>query len=150
MDIAYELWTNIREQDAIDVAASGADIVFEICACLQLAEESWIYRGENGELLCIMGKSKAEKDTVGRSIYMLGTNAINNYKKELLFREARKVIKEWVEQHGCLFNVVYCENAASKRWLTRMGAEWLPEMFKVDGKLFYQFVITKKGVAENV
>lgn len=150
IEIATELWANIREQDAVDVAASGNDIVFEICACLQLAQESWIYRGERGELLCIMGISKFDRNAVGRSIYMLGTDFINGYKKELLIKEARQVITQWVKQYGCLFNAVYSENERSIRWLKRMGAEFLSEGFTIDGKLFYQFVITERGVAHNV
>ena len=146
--IAEELIENIREQDRIDVLASGADLVFEICACLQDCETSYVYRGENGELLCIMGKSKYIPEAVGRCIYMLGTNALLDfdYQKQLLVKEAHSVIREWVNKHGVLFNAVNSTNYKSIRWLKGLGAIFVPEGVQVDDNVFYQFIITKGSV----
>lgn len=150
IDIAEELLDNIREQDAEDMVASGVDMVFEICACLQNTEQSYIYRGDRGQLLCIMGISKYIPDAAGRCIYMLGTNAINDtsYIKQLLVTEAKKVIREWVFKHGIIFNAVNVNNEKSIRWLTKLGAIWLPEDIKTEKGLFKQFIITKGSVCD--
>ena len=148
IDIAEELLDNIRPQDAEDLVAMGGDTIFEICACLQDTETSYIYRGEKGELLCIMGISGYIPSAAGRCLYMLGTNAINDmsYKKQLLVTEAKNVIRQWVFTYGLVFNAVYEKNEKSMRWLKRLGAEFLPEAVQVGDKLFYQFIITKGSV----
>ena len=143
--IAEELMNNIRKQDEDDLVASGGDVVFEICGSLQGCEENYVYRGENGELLCIMGISGYIPEAAGRCVYMLGTNAINDmsYYKQLLVTEAKNVINNWVTAYGLIFNAVNVENQKSIRWLTRLGAKWLPEEIKTDKGTFRQFVIMK-------
>lgn len=152
IDIADELINNMREQDMLDLIASGGDVVFEICGSLQGCKESYVYRGENGELLCIMGISGYIPEAAGRCVYMLGTNAINefSYYKSLLVSEARRVIGEWVKKYGIIFNAVNIENEKSQRWLTRLGAVWLPEKIKTDKGTFLQFIITEEGFKKCV
>lgn len=148
LDIVIELFENMREQDKADLVASDGDVIFEICACLQQTKESYIYRGEHGELLCIMGISGYIPEAAGRCVYMLGTETINDtsYVKQLLVTEARKVIGEWVNTYGLIFNAVNVENEKSLRWLTRLGAVWLPEEIKTAKGRFRQFIITKGSV----
>lgn len=143
--IAEELMNNIRKQDEDDLVASGGDVVFEICASIQETERTYVYRGENGELLLIMGISGYIPDAAGRCVYMLGTNALNDlsYVKQLLVTEAHKVVDEWVTMYGLIFNAVNVENEKSIRWLTRLGAKWLPEDIQTPKGLFKQFVIMK-------
>lgn len=143
--IAEELVNDIRKQDEDDLVATGGDVIFEICGSIQEADKTYVYRGEEGELLCIMGISGYIPAAAGRCVYMLGTNAINepSYIKQLLITEAKKVIKDWVNQYGLIFNAVNVENEKSIRWLTRLGAIWLPEDIKTDKGLFKQFVIMK-------
>lgn len=143
--IAEELMNNIRKQDEDDLVATGGDMVFEICGSIQGTEKTYIYRGEQGELLCIMGISGYIPAAAGRCVYMLGTNAINepSYVKQLLFTEAKKVITDWVNEYGLIFNAVNIENNKSIRWLTRLGAKWLPEEIRTGKGTFRQFVIMK-------
>ena len=147
-DVAYELINDMREQDMQDIVASGGDVVFEICASLQGCQENYIYRGENEELLAIMGISTPIPNTKGRSIWMLGTNALNDmsYYKQLLITEAKQVIAQWVKEYGLLFNAVNKNNDKSIRWLTRLGAEWNGETIEIDGNVFLKFTITERGV----
>lgn len=147
VDIADELMRNIRAQDAIDMYAAGGDGVFEICSSIQYSSETYVYRGEDGEILCVMGISKYVPEAAGRCVYMLGTNAINSmsYYKQLLITEARKVIGEWLEKYGLVFNAVNEQNEKSIRWLTRLGAVWLPEKVKTINGTFVQFVITERS-----
>lgn len=130
-----------------DIIATGGDMVFEICGSLQGCKENYIYRGENGELLCVMGISRYMPEAPGRCVYMFGTNAINDmsYQKQLLITEARKVIGKWVKKYGIIFNAVNVENEKSRRWLTRLGAVWLPEKIKTDNGTFLQFIITERS-----
>lgn len=148
VEIAKELMANMREQDKQDMVSTSFKGLFdEICSNILCVEECYIYRGEARELLCIMGKGAPGIDCVGKLIYMLGTNAINNYKRELLVTEARAVIKSWALQHGLLYNAVQVDNEAYQRWLTRLGAIWLPEPMLIEGREFKQFIITEGSVA---
>ena len=148
--LAEELLNNIREQDKMDLIATGGDVVFEICGSLQETEKSYVYRGEDGELLCIMGISRYVPDAAGRCVYMLGTNALNDisYVKQLLFTEARRVIGNWIEHYGIIFNAVNVDNKRSIAWLTRLGAIWLPEKIHTSNGIFQQFIITKGSVKD--
>lgn len=151
IDLADELLKNIRPQDRDDLIATGGDIIFEICGSLQACKENYVYRGEHGELLCIMGISGYMPDAPGRCVYMFGTNALDNfsYYKQLLVIEARNVIGKWVRKYGIVFNAVNIENEKSRRWLTRLGAVWLPEKIETVRGTFLQFIITE-GSFKNV
>lgn len=148
VDTVLELENNLRPQDRADLEAVGGDIGFNIIKSIRLSDVVHIYRGEKGELLCLLGKGPISFEAPGRSVWMLGTNAIidGGYVKDLLFKEARKVIGEWAGQHGLLHNVVYSKNVRSMVYLTRLGAVWLPEtIICADGTEWCKFYITGKG-----
>lgn len=148
VDVVFELEENLREQDRIDLKATGDDLGFMIIKSIRLSDVVYFYRGEKGELLCVLGIGRLSFESPGRNVWMLGTKAIEEggYVKDLLFREARKMIKYWADKAGLLHNVVYAKNVRSMAYLTRLGAVWLPEtLLCTDDTEWCKFYITGKG-----
>lgn len=143
-EIIEEVKANMRERDKEDLLDSCDDIDFALIASIQNSEEFYVYRDfYTDEILCIFGKTYADMGCIGRSIWLIGTKQLNNltHIKNLLFKEARAVIASWVEQHGLLYNCVHEDNLKSIRYMTMLGARWLPEMTECNGKKFYNFYI---------
>lgn len=141
--LVEELLSDIRPHDKEDLEACN-DPAFVIIGSIKTSEETRVYRGEDGKLLCLFGKGLPSWEAPGRQIWMLGTNEINKgYVKSVLFKEARRVLKEWVKQHGIVHNIVYEKNMTSVKYLSRLGAHWLPECMINDGKKFYEFYISE-------
>lgn len=139
-----EILSDIRPQDLEDLKASGNDPAFILVASIRLSDELRIYRGEDGKLLCLWGKVAPSWNAPGRQMWMIGTNELyNGYVKSVLFIEARKVLKEWIKQHGILHNVVYEGNKTSVKYLSRLGARWCPEAIINNGKRFFEFYMTE-------
>lgn len=149
-DLVYELMQNIRDQDMLDLKADDGDPEFQVMSSLRLSDEAYIYRGESGELLCVFGIGHIEGDFPGRTVWMLGTKDIEKYKRELLVKEAKAVIADWLQRFGLLYNAVHESNEKSRRWLTRLGARWMDDERVGAHKDFIPFFIAREGVIKNV
>ena len=142
VDLVHELIENMRERDKLDLQDTCEDVTWGIIASLRLSEELYVYRNDEDKALCVVGKTMADSGCVGRAIWMVGTNYLNEgYVKTILFKEARKLIAKWVKQHGLLYNCVHEDNIKSIRYMTMLGAKWLPDMNVRNGKKFYSFYI---------
>lgn len=142
-DVIYELCSDLREQDKVDLEALGHDTAFGIISSMELDEETWLYRNDKGELLAIFGLGTPNPGVPGRNIWMVGTNKLyNGYVKELLFKEAKYMIFRWLTCCGLLYNAVYEENEKSIAYMKRiLGATFVPEDLIINGKRFRQFYI---------
>lgn len=145
IDLIDELQESIREQDYADLVCTGGDACFGIIQSLAVTEEGYIYRDDQGRLLCIVGLCREFSDAVGRCIWMLGTKHImqGTYIKSLLIRESRQVVARWVSQHGLLYNCVNRDNEKSIRWLTWLGGRFLYK--QAEGKQIISFYIDGRG-----
>lgn len=142
VELISELKNNMRERDLIDLGDTCDDVDGALIASIRLSEEVYVYRNDEGKALCVVGKSMEDKGSIGRAIWMVGTNLINDgYVRPLLIKEARRLIGEWVKKHGLLYNCVHEDNVKSIRYMTMLGAKWLPEMTERNGKKFYNFYI---------
>lgn len=142
VDLILDIRDNLRERDNKDLYDIFADTDFALIASIRLSEEVYVYKNEEGRALCIVGKGMADEGCVGRAIWMVGTKFINDgYVKSILFKEAKRLIGEWLKQHGLLYNCVHEDNVQSIKYLTRLGAKWLPEATVRNGKKFYNFYI---------
>ena len=143
IDIVNELCENLREQDKIDLEALGHDTAFGIIMSMRLDEETWLYRNDKGELLCILGVGKPNPGVPGRNIWMVGTDKLyDGYVRELLFKEAQYMITKWLICYGLLYNAVYEKNTRSINYMKRvLGAVFIPEDIVNGDKVFKQFYI---------
>lgn len=136
---------SIRAHDREDLEATGIDPVLLVASCLEASAETLVYRDDEGKLLALLGKGEASIEAPGRSVWMLGTEGLyKGYVRSLLMQESKRVIGEWLSAHGLLHNAVYEKNAVSIRYLTWLGARWLPEPLYGNGKIFYRFYISKE------
>lgn len=141
-DLVRELSENMRERDKLDLADTCDDMEWALIASLRLSEELYVYRNDEDKALCVVGKTMADAGSIGRAIWMVGTDFLyDGYVKSILFKEAKKLIAKWVKKHGLLYNCVHEDNIKSIRYMTMLGAKWLPEMTVRDGKKFYNFYI---------
>lgn len=145
IELAWELIFNIRDDDERELEAVG-DPVFEIYSSLYYSAEAYIYRDREGMLLGIVGMGKSETAN-GRCVWMMGTKMLKSFVKDLLFREARRLVRKWVNKYGKLYSCVYSKNTKSVGWLRMLGAEFSEVPIKREDKTFYYFEIRKaRGV----
>lgn len=142
--LVVELLDDIREQDKEDLLASGNDEAFAVIGSIRLSEKVLVYRGEDGKLLCILGVGLPSWQSVGRGVWMIGTNELyNGYVKEVLVKEGYYVFHKFAQEYGLIHNVVYEKNKTSIRYLKYLGAVFLTEAkVTADGKKFCQFYMT--------
>lgn len=141
--LAAEMIANMREADVIDFASYKADPLVSLVESYEASEETRAYFGEDGKLLLFIGITPCVIDHVGRNIWMCGTKELNNgYVKDVLFRRAKLLINEWLEQYHVLQNIVYEKNVTSAKYLAKtFGAIFLPFALVVNGERYRQFVI---------
>lgn len=144
VDLIEEMKANMREQDEADLLVSCGDIDYALIASIESSEFINAIRDfETNELLCILGVCFPEENHKGRSIWMVGTKHLNKmtHVKNLLMKEAKELIECWVKKYGLLYNCVCEDNLKSIRYMTWLGAKWLPEVTECNGKKFYNFYI---------
>lgn len=134
--LAY-LAEHMREWDKFECEAAGVTplkAVIDGCKCTKAAILSW-----DGTPLAVYGH-RAITDK-GGLCWELGTDGIDRHKKEC-FEAGNKIIAEMLDEHEWLTNVVCMENKKSVRWLTRLGAVFLPETrIELLGKPFERFYL---------
>lgn len=144
--IAVALLKDLRDSDRQELEAYEEDAVILITGSIENADHCYIYRDMEDNILCIVGLTDIP-GILGKEIWMLATEKINSYKKELLFFAARALISKWIKEYGRLYNYVYSGNSASIRWLDRLGAMFLaPVKIKKNGKDFLPFVIEEGSI----
>lgn len=144
IDLCYDLLQDIRDEDLRDLSEDGADPCFLLIASINLADEIVVYRNADNELLLVCGIGKDADARGGRFIWMVGCNRLQTMSniKTLLMKESKRLIAEWLDKYILLYNCVHVDNEKSKRWLTYLGAIWLPDFVGPDNK-FQSFVIVK-------
>ena len=144
IDLVYELMQDIRAEDMRDLTDGDADPEFMLIASIDIAEEIVVYRNSDNELLLVCGIGKDAGAMGGRFIWMVGCNRLQTLSniKTLLMKESKRLIAEWLDKYVLLYNCVHKDNLKSKRWMSYLGAIWLPE-FVGPNKDFQSFVIVK-------
>lgn len=138
-----EFCDNMRQVDINEIyAASGNNPKQEIIASLQLSEYTYMARDKHtGRVICMFGIGERKNGINGRIIWCLGTNLLDNYKREFLANSA-KVLETWAEKYGQLYNFVDVRNDKTIRWLEWLGAKFgEPFKFGINGEEFIYFCL---------
>lgn len=132
---ASELAANLRDQDREEIRALGvADPVASIEWGIRNSSTCWAARAE-GKIGCIFGAANGV-------VWMLGTPLVVKYRRNLA-AQAPGYIKQMLQTHGRLYNVVHAKNTNAVRWLKRAGftlQEASP--FGPHGEMFHFFEMT--------
>lgn len=143
--LSIELEKNLRDEDVEDLIASCGDVGFGIIGSMKHSEVLHAFRDEAGKLLIVVGLGRFDMGCVGRSIWAVGTKELANGHSKFLVGEGKKLIDGWAQKYGLLFNCVHENNRKSIRFMTALGAVWLPEGVEVDGHKFLNFYIVGGG-----
>lgn len=143
--IADELYELLRGVERREIEALTDDVRKEVQESIFSSDECWAAFG-NGHLITVWGIRKV-KGVVGRLIWCLSTSRIDEYWLSFAGR-SRKILWEWVNRYGLLYNSVADFNRDSIRWLQWCGAAFGKAQV-VNGVRFLPFSI-EKGDMDDV
>lgn len=146
VSVAEELAADIRDIDRREILATTEDVYQEILASMQLSDMCYMGRAcEDNKLIAVWGIRKMS-DRCGRLIWCLGTPKLEKF--WLSFADkSKKIVTDWAEKYGVLFNAVGSFNRNSIRWLRWCGADF-GKSVSVGKEEFIPFYI--KGGGKNV
>lgn len=131
----------LREEDRRELIAAQGSTMAAIKTSIASSEDCFTVTGAHGEPLVLYGKCKIA-NIPGRQIWCMATTELKPYQREFA-RVSRRILQEWAEEYGILWNAVGDFNEPAKRWLKWCGAEFgNPLVFS--GELFIRFYIRRK------
>ena len=104
------------------------------------SEDCFTVTGEHGEPLVLYGKC-AIPNIPGRMIWCVATTALKTYEREFA-RVSRRILREWAEEYGILWNAVGGFNEPAQRWLKWCGADF-GKPLTMGGEQFIRFYIRR-------
>ena len=115
----------------------GAYTSVTTCAMHEFCD-NFLAFGKNGEPIVIYGIVKYPIDGL-HAVWMVGTDEIKKYKKELITRGFEE-ISRFIKEYGPVTNYISTDNNESRRWLKKAGAVF-GTPFKENGITWQRFVI---------
>lgn len=119
----------VREIDKEEVVAATG-VSFEDFLIKDLADTQALV-DEDGNVFAI----GAIEDN---SVWLITTTRIETQRIKFL-RFTRQLLKEALEEHGTLGNMVYLKNQVHVDWLTWLGCEYHPEVKMPEGFMLFLF-----------
>lgn len=134
-----ELEERMRARDRDEVEASNGDVWKALEDSLRMSDDPVTLRDLQGNLVAIFGVAPCTLLSDTAAPWLLGTNLMQAYPKEVL-RDARRYIAFARERYPRLVNYVDARNGPSIRWLRRIGFKIDPPApFGVAGLPFHRF-----------
>lgn len=118
---ALELSMFMRVSDVMEIKAlNGNDPLTAVEESIKASERKWTVRDINtGELICIYGFAKLTA-IGGAAPWMLGTDLLDEHKKELLVR-SRRALPHILKVYPYLWNVASADNTDTLLYLEWLG-----------------------------
>ena len=132
---------NLKREDQAE-----ADLIYGegktrevLIASLNLSKEAYIVRGESGTPIWVFGIENIETER-GYCVWLVSTEESYQYKREFLIH-SKRIVNEWKEIYGKLYNCIPVEYKKALRWVQYLGATFLEEVEHNGGKVqFYEIV----------
>lgn len=142
-----ELVEDLRPQDKADLIAACGDAETAIMQSIAFSDTVYVFLNDKQKCISMLGIGTLAGSGIGRSIWSVSANDINNgYVKSLLIKKAKEIIEKWVNKVGMLQNVVNVENKTSIHYMEKiLRAVFLPETFIANGHVWKSFYIIPKG-----
>ena len=131
----------LREEDQRELIAAQGSTMAAIKTSIASSEDCYMVTGAHGEPIVLYGKCKIA-NIPGRQIWCMATTELGPYQREFA-RVSRKILQEWAEEYGILWNAVGDFNEPAKRWLLWCGAEF-GKPLTMGGEKFIRFYIRRK------
>jgi len=132
---------NLREQDAVEMAALGYVGQTSLRRMVDVAVRISLLKATimvDGQLACIFGVSPINTAAGLGAVWLLATPHGQRHAKALT-RRARPYIDEMLTLFPLMTNLVHQENTASRRWLTMLGAKFGEPVLMSNGATFIPF-----------
>ena len=134
----------LRQADRRELIAAAGDAWTAIDTSIVNSEACYRVSGDKGQPLVLYGRCKVD-GIPGRLIWCVATDELKPYEREFA-RVSRKILQEWAEEFGILWNAVGEFNEPAMRWLKWCGAEF-GKPLDMGGEKFIRFYIRR---TENV
>lgn len=131
----------LREDDRRELIAAQGSTMASIKTSIAGSEDCFMVTGEHKEPLVLYGKCKIA-NIPGRMIWCMATTELGPYEREFA-RVSRRILREWAEEYGLLWNAIGDFNEPAKRWLKWCGAEFGKPLV-MGGEMFLRFYIRGK------
>ncbi len=133
----------LRPADKREANATHPDGAFQaIVDSVLYSEAAFRVTGENGEPLVLYGKYTQE-NLPGRLVWCMATTRLKPYEREFA-RVSRKILRQWADEYGLLWNAVGEFNTPAQRWLRWCGAKF-GDPLEMGGETFIRFFITGRN-----
>ncbi len=132
---------HMRESDTREVfSATGLPNLDVLQYSVQQPGETLV-AWDDEEPIALFGVSAPSLLSTTGSPWMLGTDRLKKYRRELM-KFGKLYVKEWSQRYDTLMNFVHAENVTSVRWLRRIGFSIHdPIPWGVRGELFHPFIM---------
>lgn len=137
-DILHFIASHMRIEDVAEVVAAGSATPYDSLVQSVGHSKACCVALYKGIPLSIFGLGKMTHLSDGL-IWMLGTNYVRDYPKEIM-HYTRRVLKEMHNECPVLYNYVHARNTVSIKWLASLGFTIEdPEPRGPYGELFHKF-----------
>ncbi|BEU87456.1 hypothetical protein TAMA11512_09200 [Selenomonas sp. TAMA-11512] len=144
-ELARALIRDLRAADRRELKASAApngSVEDEVHGSMLLSDELFAAYNEQGALIAVWGYRKFD-NSPGVLIWCLGTDRIRSFRRAFAV-ESRRILRDWANRYGMLYNAVGAFNDAAISWLIFCGATFHEEMM-IGGERFIPFTIEGEG-----
>lgn len=118
-DLPVVLNLELRQSDKDELKASvGLDPADAILISLLHSTEKWVVVHDN-KIEAVFGVSWVPERQLAVP-WFLGTDKIEDYSITFI-RQSKKIVEDWLDRYGVLFNLVDSRHTASIRWLKWLG-----------------------------
>lgn len=141
----HHVATNLRNADRVEAEKLNANMS-PYAQVMQSAENSSLLLGGtyDDEPVAVAGVVRTEQDEVGIA-WMVTTDWVYDHVHTFM-RESGHVLDAMY--HGgdwqTFVNIVHTSNVLHEKWLTQIGAQWHPQIQKINGAYFRAFYLHKE------
>lgn len=140
-DWLMEFEGSLRDADRRELNAACGDVWTAIDTSILHSEICYRVTGDKGQPIVLYGRSIVE-NTPGRLIWCVATEMMKPYEREFA-RVSRRILRDWADEFGILWNAVGEFNEPAIRWLKWCGAEF-GNPLEMGGETFIRFYIRRK------
>lgn len=143
LEHAAELARTMRPEDVAEVAACGYSPLDSLRRSVSMSSSAWaIVAG--GEVAALFGVVAYPGEDAGCIWFLTGQVFLKHVRA--IVKMAPQVMRELLEERGCLDNVIDARYSAAVRWAKWLGfAVGEPVPYGPEGRLFHPAVIKRGG-----
>lgn len=141
--VAAELFDNMRAEDKEEMELMEYHSIDYVLGSMNNSEILYKAVDDEGHLLAVSGVSyPCDFPDDARCVWLLGTERIKQHKRELV-KIGRVVMKEYLNKHHKLFNLISRDNIPALTYIQHLGAKF-SQPVSIGRGVFVPFLVEKK------